>query len=123
MVWMVEVTVRFYTPYQQGRYSPATTMKHFILAMTLSGLLLIVGCTSSTSSRSSDTSEGDKAAPKCTEPENPYSEGTGHYAGYEWAENKGSGACGGSSQSFIEGCEEYERQETEYQECEAQKKN
>jgi len=41
--------------------------------------------------------------------ENPYSVGTGHYAGYEWAERTG-GACDGNSQSFNEGCEEYYRQ-------------
>jgi len=38
--------------------------------------------------------------------ENPYSEGTGHYAGYEWAERTG-GRCNGNSRSFNEGCEEY----------------
>jgi hypothetical protein len=31
--------------------------------------------------------------------------------------------CGGSSQSFTEGCEEFETQESEYQECEAKRKN
>jgi hypothetical protein len=97
-------------------------MRYFILMTTLMGLLLIVGCTSSTSPESTRGSEEDSSAPDCTEPENPYSEGTGHYAGYEWAEEKGSGFCGGSSQSFIEGCEEYENQESEYQECEARKK-
>lgn len=40
---------------------------------------------------------------------NPYSEGIGHYAGYEWAERTG-GDCDGNSQSFNEGCEEYYRQ-------------
>jgi hypothetical protein len=83
------------------------------------GMLLVVGCTSSTKS-SNGNEEG--AARNCTEPENPYDEGTGHYAGYEWAENHGSGNCSGSSQSFNEGCEEYQTQESEYQECEAHKK-
>tara|TARA_Y100000310_G_C20089211_1_gene537450 strand:- start:92 stop:331 length:240 start_codon:yes stop_codon:yes gene_type:complete len=40
---------------------------------------------------------------------NPYSDGTGHYAGYEWAERTG-GSCNGNSRSFNEGCEEYYRQ-------------
>jgi hypothetical protein len=40
---------------------------------------------------------------------NPYTEGTGHYAGYEWAESTG-GDCDGNSNSFNEGCEEYYRQ-------------
>ena len=39
--------------------------------------------------------------------ENPYQPGTGHYAGYEWAKDNNPGTCGGSSLSFIEGCEEY----------------
>jgi hypothetical protein len=59
----------------------------------------------------------------CTEPENPYTEGAGHYAGYEWAESKAGGNCNGSSPSFNEGCQEYENQESEYQDCEAQKKS
>lgn len=47
------------------------------------------------------------------EPENPYSEGTGHSAGYEWAEENDVDSCGGKSQSFIEGCEEYLEQRDE----------
>ena len=93
-------------------------MKPFILALTFAGLLLLVSCKSTAPPESSN----EEATPThCTEPENPYDEGTGHYAGYEWAE-KNSGTCGGSSQSFTEGCEEYEHQESEYEECEARKK-
>ena len=95
-------------------------MRRFILPLTLAGLMLTVGCRSSAPSNSSDSS-GD--AVNCTEPENPYDEGSGHYAGYEWAQSSGSGTCGGNSQSFIEGCEEYESQEAKYQECEAKKHN
>ncbi len=51
----------------------------------------------------------------CIEPENPYSNGTGHYAGYEWGESGKS--CGGNSNSFIEGCEEYELQKESYKNC------
>jgi hypothetical protein len=94
-------------------------MRHLILALASLELLLIVGCTSS---KSSSRNEEGVAAPSCNEPDNPYDEGTGHYAGYAWAEEDGSGVCSGSSESFTEGCEEYERQEAEYQECEAQKK-
>lgn len=42
--------------------------------------------------------------------ESPYSDGTGHDAGFQWAEEKGitdPSDCGGDSDSFIEGCEEY----------------
>ena len=49
------------------------------------------------------------------EPENPYSAGSGHYAGFEWGENGNS--CGGNSTSFIDGCEEYLRQEDAYNSC------
>jgi hypothetical protein len=81
----------------------------------LSALLVMVGCTSSSSSEK--TNEGSTRL--CTEPQNPYNEGTGHYAGYEWAETNNPGSCGGRSQSFIEGCEEYQQQESEYENCEA----
>ena len=85
--------------------------------------MLTVACKSSAPSNSSDSRGEAASAPNCTEPENPYDEGSGHYAGYEWAQSSGSGTCGGNSQSFIEGCEEYENQEAEYQECEAKKHN
>jgi hypothetical protein len=91
------------------------------LAFTLIGLCLILGCAPSSSKPAE--SDNDDSTPKCTEPENPYAEGTGHYAGYEWAEQKDPATCGGSSQSFVEGCNEYESQESEYEECEAQKRN
>lgn len=95
-------------------------VKPILLVLTVLGMLLVGGCASS--SKSSNSNE-EGVAHNCTEPENPYDAGTGHYAGYEWAENHGAGTCSGSSQSFNEGCEEYETQESEYQECEAQKKH
>lgn len=60
------------------------------------------------------TSVGD-----CTElePDNPYSPGSGHYAGFEWAENNSVSSCGGNSTSFVEGCEEYIRQADAYDAC------
>jgi hypothetical protein len=81
-------------------------------------MILFVGCGSS---KSDDTEEKDKVA-SCTEPENPYTEGSGHYAGYEWAENHGGGDCNGRSESFNEGCEDYEQQEAAYQDCIRRKK-
>lgn len=42
--------------------------------------------------------------------ESPYDDGSGHDAGFQWAEQKGitdSTDCGGDSDSFIEGCQEY----------------
>ena len=93
-------------------------MKFSMLALTLAGLLVTLACTSSTSSNKADQRA---AAAACTEPENPYAEDSGHYAGYEWAERNNPGNCGGSSQSFIEGCEEYQRQDEEFEECESKK--
>lgn len=49
------------------------------------------------------------------EPENPYDEGSGHSAGYEWAQENNVSSCGGNSDSFIEGCEEYLSQQEEAQ--------
>lgn len=69
-------------------------MRHFALTPTLFGLLLTASCTPSLS-KSSETDKED-AVPNCAEPENPYNEGTGDYAGYQWAEEKSTGACGGS---------------------------
>ena len=51
----------------------------------------------------------------CIEPENPYNYGSGHYAGYEWGEN--GNFCSGNSDSFIEGCENYQFQEEIYETC------
>lgn len=95
----------------------------FFLLLAVTGLLLVMGCSSSTPSSSSDSNGNTTSAANCTEPENPYDEGSGHYAGYEWAENNDPGACGGNSQSFIEGCEEYESQEAKYEECQAGSQN
>lgn len=55
------------------------------------------------------------------EPENPYSSDGGHYAGFEWAQNNGVSSCGGNSESFIEGCEEYLSQEEVFETCESNK--
>jgi len=52
-----------------------------------------------------------------SEPENPYNDGTGHYAGFAWAEQNDPTACGGNSSSFIEGCQEFLRQSAAYEAC------
>jgi hypothetical protein len=84
-----------------------------LIAIGLS--IFAAGCGSN--SEPKDTEEG-KQAKNCVEPENPYSEGTGHYAGYEWAVEHG-GSCDTHSSSFNEGCEEYEEQEAKYEKCQA----
>lgn len=86
------------------------------------GSILTIGCRSSAPSDSPDSSGRASSTTECTEPENPYDEGTGHYAGYEWAQNDGSGSCVGHSLSFDEGCEEYESQQAKYDYCEANKR-
>ena len=93
------------------------------LGALLAGLTLTVGCRSSAPSGSPDSGGQEAAATQCTEPENPYDEGTGHYAGYDWAQNNGSGSCAGHSLSFDEGCEEYESQQAKYDDCEANKRH
>jgi hypothetical protein len=50
-------------------------------------------------------------------PANPYASGSGHSAGFEWAERKDPARCGGNSASFIAGCEEYLRQSAAYEAC------
>jgi hypothetical protein len=91
----------------------------FGVCLSLVLALLMSGC-DSTNSKSSD--ENEETTASCTEPENPYNEGSGHYAGFEWAERNASAGCNGSSQSFNEGCEEYEHQEATFEDGEARKK-
>lgn len=63
----------------------------------------------------SRTSLSNKKDCSSLEPQNPYDEGTGHYAGFKWGEDGKS--CGGNSTEFIEGCEEYEAQEEAHDAC------
>jgi hypothetical protein len=53
---------------------------------------------------------------ECRSPENPYDEGSGHYAGFQWAQENGQ-SCNGNSESFNEGCREYFRQQNTYESC------
>ena len=82
-------------------------MKKFI---SVFGLLLLLGfgCSSGSSTSYSKNCSS-------LEPENPYGSGSGHSAGFEWGES--GKTCSGNSQSFIEGCRAYERQEASYQDC------
>jgi|ERR1035437_5846147 hypothetical protein len=62
-------------------------------------------------------SSGVTAKPDCSSlaPHDPYDEGSGHYAGFEWGASGND--CGGNSDSFITGCEEYQNQENAYRYC------
>lgn len=71
--------------------------------------LIITGCSDSSYSNDSENE-------MCVEPENQYNEDTGHYAGYQWAEENGE-SCDGNSDEFNEGCEEYYTQVDEYESC------
>lgn len=92
-------------------------MRKFLL-ITLLFLSLGVGCTENKrNSYTSNKSIIDDKSCNSLEPSNPYNIGSGHYAGFEWAERKQPTRCGGNSNSFIEGCDEYLRQEEDYNKC------
>ena len=86
------------------------------------GIVFLTSCTSSSSTQSASSSSDESQKSVCIEPENPYSQGTAEYKGYEWAEEHGR-SCNVSSTEFTEGCEEYDSQEAEYEECQAQKRH
>ena len=52
----------------------------------------------------------------CISPQNPYNDGGGHDAGFNWATDTG-GSCNGNSDSFNEGCVEFYRQLNVYNKC------
>ena len=79
------------------RYLPEYFQRQIALCGFLTVVALPIGC--GTSKPAGNDNEGEVAS--CTEPSNPFSEGTGHYAGYEWAEKNGSGDCNGSSQFHL----------------------
>ena len=91
--------------------------KSILIAITFIISMSLFGCSNNSSNYSKQTV---KSATNCVEPQNPYTEGSGHYAGFEWAKENG-GACDGNSDSFNEGCENYYRQLNEYNDCIANK--
>ena len=85
-------------------------IKYTILIFAIT---LLVGCTKTKDITYCE--EGNCTV--CYFPKNPYDPGTGHYAGFEWAEKNQVTSCDGSSQSFNEGCEEFVKQSIEYYTC------
>jgi hypothetical protein len=84
--------------------------------------LIVIFCMFASACGSDSKVDNEKErAQVCAEPENPYAKGTGHYAGYEWAEEHG-GNCTARSSSFNEGCEEYEEQEAQYEDCQSKRR-
>jgi hypothetical protein len=59
---------------------------------------------------------------ECTPPHNPYNDPSEHYAGFKWAQENRL-KCQGIYDSFIEGCEEYYKQLSEYNQCNQNIKN
>lgn len=85
----------------------------FFLAIALT--ILFSSC-----DRGAKSYESEGTTSECIEPNNPYNDGGGHDAGFNWAMENG-GDCDGKSDSFNEGCEEYYRQLNKYNECIAKK--
>lgn len=80
-------------------------MKHKTY-IALIALFILLGCTDQHGGGKYDDYQEDTGQPI----ESPYDEGTGHDAGYQWAEQNGitdPSNCGGDSDSFIDGCKEY----------------
>jgi hypothetical protein len=71
-----------------------------------------------TTANSNNYYQSERYTNQVEEPSNPYDDGSGHSAGYEWAEENDVDDCGGNSQSFIEGCEEYVSQKEDYENSE-----
>lgn len=87
------------------RFFHLKKMKKLVLFLAI---LNLCSCTDSNPKTSTPLFvKSKKVCPKG----NPYSYGGGHYAGYEWGQNNDVSSCGGNNSSFIEGCEEYLRQQ------------
>jgi hypothetical protein len=83
-----------------------------IIFVSIILLLVSYGCDSN---KPASTSKKTKVE-NCVSPQNPYNDGGGHDAGFNWAAEKGGG-CNGNSDSFNEGCAEYHRQMNKYNKC------
>jgi hypothetical protein len=88
------------------------------LVIVFVSVITISGCSTSKISPYKSEITGEKTT-DCSElePDNPYSAGSGHYAGFEWAQKNEPSSCSGNSQSFIEGCEDWQAQQEDYDEC------
>lgn len=70
----------------------------FILVMLMA--MFLAGCDKGSSSLNLEKMSS-KNKQDCFEPHNPYNDGGGHDAGFNWAEENG-GDCNGNSDSFNE---------------------
>ena len=87
-----------------------THKMYFKIFLSLLFAMIIIGC-------DKDSKKYDlKNKEECIAPQNPYNDGGGHDAGFNWAAETG-GDCNGRSNSFNDGCEEYYRQQSKYNKC------
>lgn len=76
-------------------------------------LIFLAGCSEK---------ETPSAKAECVSPSNPFQDGGGHDAGFNWAQEKGEECPDSHGESFEEGCHEFQRQFQEYEKCEAEKR-
>jgi hypothetical protein len=91
-------------------------MKKFCVLLSLVIVLVALGLGCSKDSTTFKQGSAETEKQQCVQPQNPYNDGGGHDAGFNWAAENGGG-CNGNSDSFNEGCEEYHRQMNKYNEC------
>ena len=89
-------------------------MRYFFLIVALS--LWLAACSREDSPASSEPNE------VCVEPSNPFNDGGGHDAGFNWAEDNDAECPADHGDSFHEGCEEYHVQRERFDACEARKR-
>lgn len=81
-------------------------MTHYILPLI--AILTLTACSGGSGGGKYDDYQEEPE--EASIEESPYDEGTGHNAGYVWAQTNGltdPSECGGDSDSFIQGCQEY----------------
>lgn len=79
-------------------------MTHYIILMAM--IIFFSSCSGGNGGGKYDDYQEEPG----TAIESPYDDGSGHDAGFQWAEENGimdSSDCSGNSDSFIEGCQEY----------------
>jgi hypothetical protein len=81
--------------------------------VTCLALISLAGCTEK---------EAFSAKAECVSPSNPFGDGGGHDAGFNWAQAKGEECPDSHGESFEEGCLEFHRQFQEYEKCQSQKR-
>jgi hypothetical protein len=89
------------------------TRTQAVSLLTFLALTSLAGCSEK---------EATSAKAECVSPTNPFNDGGGHDAGFNWAEEKGEECPDSHGESFEEGCQEFHRQFQEYEQCQAEKR-